>query len=347
MLMADIQFLGLREETQEELIQILLVLIEGERQIVISADQCHEDLTKLKWDLHYFIQEGLIADIQPPTIETRAAYLMKSAEMENIVLPHDMIYFLATMVEFPEHSILRYRSFLKWLNASAAYKSSRLTPDSVKEILRGTMGERHEGTSQEKRVQLVDATRYIIKLLRQDYSNVYQLDPETFEILICNRLSKSGLTVERVGTTYVRDGGVDLIAWPSKHTGIPYLLAGQIKHHKLAGKKTDIRAVRDFQGVIASLPFHMGLIVTNTTFTSDAKWFAENMSHILRLRDIEDLKRWIWDNFTDPAEWREMPSSIELAPGLTVPIPIFQGLPWEFIQAQGIVQSELGKSQNR
>jgi hypothetical protein len=69
---------------------------------------------------------------------------------------------------------------------------------------------------------------------------------------------------------------------------------------------------------MSTLPFHIGMVVTNTSFTADARWYAENQPAIIRLRDMEDLKRWIDSNFTDEAEWREMPAAIELCPGVTI-----------------------------
>lgn len=81
--------------------------------------------------------------------------------------------------------------------------------------------------------------------------------------------------------------------------------------------------VRDFYGVITSrnLPFHLGMIVTNTTFTPDAIWFAENNKTLLRLRDNKDLCRWLKNDFVNEYEWREIPSEIELAPGVRITIP--------------------------
>jgi len=157
-------------------------------------------------------------------------------------------------------------------------------------------------------------------MLRRDYANIHQLSPESFEIFICDRLDKMGLDVARVGSTYKPDGGVDIVAWPRKPAPFPFLLATQVKHHMRPSKKTGPDAVKDLQAVIASKPFHAGLLVTSTSFTPSAHWFAANHPHIIRLRDMKDLQRWIWNNFTDDEEWREIPSSIELAPGVNIKI---------------------------
>jgi hypothetical protein len=93
-----------------------------------------------------------------------------------------------------------------------------------------------------------------------------------------------------VGDIFARDGGIDLIGYPRPGAcAFPFLLAVQAKHHRTA-RKTGSSEVRDFHGVLASRnsPFHMGMIVTNTSFTADAAWFASNNQTLMRLRDIRD-----------------------------------------------------------
>lgn len=172
-----------------------------------------------------------------------------------------------------------------------------------------------------KRIYIVDAGLQLLEILRKDYSYIHQLSPDQFELLICDRLSKMGFEVERVGSIYSPDGGVDIVAWPRKPSPLPYLLATQVKHHRLPSKRTGPNAVKDLQAIISTQPFQAGLLVTNTTFTPNAHWFAKHRSNIVRLRDMQDLKRWIWDNFTDKEEWRDIPSEIELSPGVTVKLP--------------------------
>lgn len=60
------------------------------------------------------------------------------------------------------------------------------------------------------------------------------------------------------------------------------------------------------------------MVVTNTTFTPDARDFAARSPSLLRLRDFHDLMRWVGDNFTDEAEWRELPKRIQLCDGVSI-----------------------------
>ncbi len=78
--------------------------------------------------------------------------------------------------------------------------------------------------------------------------------------------------------------------------------------------------MRDFAGAIAGQPFTAGIFVTNTSFTPDARWFAGRQEGLVRLRGFADIRRWMLDDFDDDAEWRELPSSITLCPGVVVRI---------------------------
>jgi hypothetical protein len=64
-------------------------------------------------------------------------------------------------------------------------------------------------------------------------------------------------------------------------------------------------------------------MVTNTTFSHDARWLADQVTNksFLRLRDFEDLKRWFRGQFDSEFDWRELPDVIELAPGIRVEVP--------------------------
>ena len=78
--------------------------------------------------------------------------------------------------------------------------------------------------------------------------------------------------------------------------------------------------MRDFAGVMAGHPFNAGIIVTNTSFSPDAHWFARERAKLIRLREFEDIRRWMFDIFSDEAEWREMPPTLELCPGVVIKI---------------------------
>ena len=114
--------------------------------------------------------------------------------------------------------------------------------------------------------------------------------------------------------------GVDLLFWPRTTSTFPFLGAAQVKHHRNLNATERPATVREFSGTLAGHPFNAGLLVTNTSFSPDAKWFAREDAKLMKLRDCSDIRRWLLDDFTDEAEWREIPPSTELCPGVVARI---------------------------
>ena len=169
-------------------------------------------------------------------------------------------------------------------------------------------------------VRLVDITSTIAAKILANPAGLFELSPSQFEELVLDRLSAMGLHARPVGGgTYRRDGGIDIIFTPPRTFAFPFIGAVQVKHRRDPSNKVGPEPLRELMGVMAAQRFFAaGMIVTNTSFTPDAKDFASRSQSLLRLRDFNDLMRWVADNFLDEAEWRELPTRVQLCEGIWV-----------------------------
>lgn len=99
LIMDDIQFLSGKEKTQEELFHLFNTLYENNKQVIFSSDKHPNQIQNLEDRLKSRFAQGMIVDITVPDHESRVAILRTKATQNNIVIPDDMIDFLAQSVE--------------------------------------------------------------------------------------------------------------------------------------------------------------------------------------------------------------------------------------------------------
>jgi chromosomal replication initiator protein len=136
LLIDDIQFIAQKERTQEEFFHTFNALHESMKQIVIASDRPPKELAEIEDRLRSRFEWGLIADIQPPDLETKVAILQKKAESEQSNLPTDVAMFIAsnvrTNVRELEGALVR---LIAWCNHNGMEITLQSTQQCLKQFI--------------------------------------------------------------------------------------------------------------------------------------------------------------------------------------------------------------------
>ncbi|MDI6801211.1 MAG: chromosomal replication initiator protein DnaA [Thermodesulfovibrionales bacterium] len=133
LLIDDIQFISGKATTQEEFFHTFNSLYEKQHQIVVSSDRAPLEISDITDRLRSRFSMGLIADIQPPEIETKVAIIYKKAEMDRIAIDDDVAYFIATKIK---SNIRELEGCLIKLGAHASLTGMPINIEMAKNVLK-------------------------------------------------------------------------------------------------------------------------------------------------------------------------------------------------------------------
>lgn len=145
LLIDDIQVLGTKERTQDEFFHTFNALHDLQKQIVISSDAAPKEISGLVERLRTRFEWGLLADIQPPDLETKMAILDKKAEAEGLHLPDDVRSYLATKART---NVRELEGALIKLVAYSSLTEMPINLNMAMQVLK------HLGNSQDRRITI-------------------------------------------------------------------------------------------------------------------------------------------------------------------------------------------------
>jgi chromosomal replication initiator protein len=191
LLVDDIQFLAGKEGTQTEFFHTFNALYDSQKQIVLSSDCPPREIQALEERLRSRFEWGLIADIQPPDLETKAAILKKKAEAEAVPLPDNVAMYIAGKIK---SNIRELEGSLIRLIAFASLTGQDISLPLAQEVLKNILD--HE----EKAVTIESIQKYVA-----DYFNLRMVDlrsrnnsksiamPRQIAMYLCKALTHASL----------------------------------------------------------------------------------------------------------------------------------------------------------
>jgi chromosomal replication initiator protein len=188
LLMDDVQFMAGKERTQEEFFHTFNTLHNDQKQIVITSDCPPRDIPTLQERLHSRFEWGLIADIEPPDLETKVAILKRKADLDGINLPDEIAIFIATKIR---SNVRELEGSLVRLVAISSLRgvpiSKMLAQDALKNIIDS---ERPEGLTMDRIARIV-ASHYklTVEEMKSKNNSRAVAVPRQVAMYLCKRLT--------------------------------------------------------------------------------------------------------------------------------------------------------------
>jgi chromosomal replication initiator protein len=189
LLIDDIQFMAGKERTQEEFFHTFNTLYEQQKQIVISSDCPPREIPTLEERLHSRFEWGLIADIEPPDLETKVAILKRKAETIGVAIPDDVALLIASRVK---NNVRELEGSLIRLVAISSLRGISISKELAQDAIRNIAGEDEVGVITIEQIKKIVAAAYKItgdQLVSKNNSRQFSF-PRQVAMYLCKRLTK-------------------------------------------------------------------------------------------------------------------------------------------------------------
>jgi chromosomal replication initiator protein len=189
LLIDDVQFMAGKERTQEEFFHTFNSLYEQQKQIVISSDCPPRGIPTLEERLHSRFEWGLIADIEPPDLETKVAILKRKAETMGVGISDEVALFIASRVK---NNIRELEGSLIRLVAVSSLRGQPITKSLAQDAIRNITGDEDPEVITIQHIQKAVAAQYKISVEEMVAKNNSQRValPRQVAMYICKRLTK-------------------------------------------------------------------------------------------------------------------------------------------------------------
>jgi chromosomal replication initiator protein len=188
LLIDDIQFIANKERTQEEFFHTFNTLYTSQKQIILTSDSSPRNIPTLEERLRSRFEWGLIADIQPPDLETKVAILQRKAYLENSELPDDVAEFIAQQVK---SNIRELEGLLTRVIAFSSLTGKPMSPALARETLKDILPEEGKRPAAADIIKAV-ARHYDLKVADiKSKSNSRQIViPRQVAMYLCKKLTE-------------------------------------------------------------------------------------------------------------------------------------------------------------
>jgi chromosomal replication initiator protein len=198
LLIDDIQFIAAKERTQEEFFHTFNALYDTHKQLIFSADCPPREIPTLEERLHSRFEWGLIADIQPPDLETKIAILTKKAERHGISLPDNVALYIASKIK---SNIRELEGALVRLVAYASLHGTEITLGLAQDTLREILNTDEKAITIEM-IQKTIADYYGMRVqdLKSRNNSKSVALPRQISMYLCKRIT--GMSLPQIGREF-------------------------------------------------------------------------------------------------------------------------------------------------